>query len=149
MLEFVIATAVAGYVLRGYFYSRESVQLEFPLHDGRYYIGQGGNNFLINAHKTNAAQKFALDIVELNSLGLRVQGIYPSELDRYEIFGETIYRPCDGEVVEPVNNLPDNIPPHTDRKHLAGNHVVITCRNVKVLLAHMMNDSLTVTIPGQ
>jgi hypothetical protein len=131
-------------MLPGFFYSPTAVQLAFPLENGRYYVGQGGNSLFLNQHNENTAQKFALDILELNPIGLRATGIYPSDVSKYEIYGETIHSPCDGEVIDTVNDLPDNIPPERDPDHLAGNHIVIACKGVKVLLAHLQNDSLLV-----
>jgi hypothetical protein len=48
---------------------------------------------LINHHNVDPAQAYALDIVKLNSLGTRAWGIYPQELEKYAIFGETITSP--------------------------------------------------------
>lgn len=129
-------------MLPGFSYSPKAVQLAFPLEDGWYYIGQGGNSQFLNQHNENRAQKFAMDILELNPAGLRAEGIYPSDVNRYEIYGETVHSPCDGEVVAAVDNLPGNAPPERDSEHLAGNHVVIACKGVKVLLAHMQKNSL-------
>lgn len=139
LMIYFIALAVPGF-----FHARGAVKLSFPLDDGWYIIGQGGNSTRLNYHNENRAQKFALDILELNAIGLRAEGLYPTELDHYAIYGETIYSPCDGEVTSAVDGLPDNIPPERDKEHLAGNYVVIACSNVKILLAHMKNGSLMV-----
>lgn len=128
----------------GYFHTPEAVRLTFPLEDGWYYAGQAGNSPRINQHNDNRAQKFAMDILELNTAGLRAERIYPTQLDKFFIFGETIHSPCDGEVIAAVDGLPDNIPPERDQEHLAGNHIVLACRGVRVLLAHMKKGSLTV-----
>ncbi len=66
------------------------------------------------------------------------------ELDRYPIFGATVHSPCDGAVVAAVDGRPDLIPPDTDREQLTGNHVVIACQGVSVLLAHFQNGSVGV-----
>jgi len=115
----------------------EPVHLAFPLHHGWYYVAQGGNSSRLNHHNTDRAQQYALDLVELNAAGIRAMGVYPSEVDRYVIFGETVHSPCDGTIVEAVDGLPDQAPPATDREHLAGNHVVITCQGADVLLVHL------------
>src|SRR5688572_19350683 len=88
-LGFLIVTA------RGYFHAKTPVHLAFPLRDGRYYIAHGGNSSLLNYHNQNRAQRFALDIVALNTAGTRTLGIYPSDVNRYVIFGKNIYSPCD------------------------------------------------------
>jgi hypothetical protein len=130
--------------LRGYFYAEEPVRLTFPLRDGRYYVAHGGNSQLLNHHNPSPAQKYALDIVALNAAGTRVLGIYPSDVNKYVIFGKDIYSPCDGTVVEAVDGLSELVPSETDRENLAGNHVVVACQGVNVLLAHLQSGSVTV-----
>jgi murein DD-endopeptidase MepM/ murein hydrolase activator NlpD len=43
-----------------------------------------------------------------------------------------------------VDGLPDLPPPERDRENPAGNHVVISCMNVELLMAHMENGSVAV-----
>jgi hypothetical protein len=139
-LSFLIVT------VRGYFHTEEPVCLRFPLRDGRYYIAQGGNSQLINYHNRNRSQRYALDIVALNRAGIRALGIYPSDINKYVIFNSNVYSPCEGIIIEAVDGLPDQVPPETDREHLAGNHVVVQCQNVSVLLAHLQNGSVAVQV---
>jgi hypothetical protein len=146
VIELLIFAGILAYALRGYFYSDPPVRLAFPLQDGRYYVGQGGNSPVLNYHNVSEAQKYALDILELNAVGARASGIYPNELERYAIFGETVHSPCDGAIVEAVDGLPDHIPPATDQEQVAGNHVVIACQDVQVVLAHLKNGSLLVQV---
>ena len=131
--------------IRGYFYSEKPVHLEFPLQEGWYYIGQGGNSPLVNYHNTHETQKYALDIVALNFAGTRAVGIYPSRLERYEIFGHTVYSPCEGIVQMAVDGLPDLSPPEADRSQPAGNHLVLRCEDVEVALAHFQQGSVMVS----
>lgn len=144
LLALLVFSGFLAFTLRGYFYSDPPVQLVFPLQAGRYYVGQGGNSPVLNYHNVNQAQQYALDITELNAAGTRAWGLYPAKLERYVIFGATVRSPCDGTILEAVDGLPDNIPPATDLEHLAGNHVVITCQGVNVVLAHLQNGSVTV-----
>jgi hypothetical protein len=95
-------------------------------------------------HNSNSAQQYALDIVELNLAGARAWGIHPAALERYVIFRQTIHSPCEGTVAAALDGLPDLIPPAADREHPAGNHIVISCEGVDVLLAHMRNGSVAV-----
>lgn len=144
LLGLLLLLGMLIFTVRGYFYAGEPARLTFPLRDGWYYVGQGGNSSLINYHNTNQSQRYAIDLLQLNAAGTRAWGIYPAALDQYVIFGATIYSPCDGIITEAVDDLPDHIPPATDREHPAGNHVVITCQGLNVLLAHMQQDSLIV-----
>lgn len=144
LLELALFIAFVAYTASGFFYNDDPVRLALPLEDGRYYVGQGGNNPVLNAHNRNQTQKYALDITEINAAGRRAPRIYPSDPEQYVIFGETIHSPCDGAVVSVVDGLPDNNPPTRDAENLAGNHVVIHCKGVNVLLAHMQNNSVLV-----
>jgi hypothetical protein len=133
-----------AFAVRGHFYSGEPVRLSFPLRDGRYLVWQGGSSLLLNYHTTHRHQKYALDLVALNAAGARALGIYPAELERYAIFGATVFTPCDGTVLGVTDGLPDHIPPAADRTQAAGNHVVIQCSSVEVTLAHLQNGSVMV-----
>lgn len=134
----------------------EPVSLTFPLENGTYYVANGGSNILVNGHlKTLEAaqfsdyrgQSYGLDITKLNAFGIRSSGLLPKELERYEIYGETVNAPCDGTVVATENDLPDLIPPQTDREHLEGNFVLLRCE-ADVLLAHLKRGSVVVA-PGE
>lgn len=128
--------------IKGYFYNDKPVQLSFPLKNGVYYVAHGGNSHIINYHNVNCAQKYALDIVKLNIFGTRAKGIYPKELTKYAIFGDTLHSPCDGKVVKAIDGLPDLVPPELNKQKPAGNHVLIECKDVEILVGHMMSGSL-------
>jgi hypothetical protein len=130
--------------LKGYFFDGNPIQLSFPLNNGIYYVARGGNSPVINYHNTNRAQKYALDIVKLNLTGTRANGIYPKDLTKYTIFGDTLYSPCDGNIKNLKDGLPDLIPPEMERKNPAGNHVLIECKSTEVLVAHLLKGSVTV-----
>jgi hypothetical protein len=134
-----------------------AVGLVSPLKHGVFYVANGGYSILINPHmKTLAreslagyrAQSYALDIVRLDRFGRRADGLRPTELGRYYIFGEPVYAPCAGVVAATENRLPDRTPPEYDRQHPAGNFVLLECGESDVLLAHLMQASLTVK-PGE
>jgi hypothetical protein len=142
LLSLLVFLGVLAWATRRFFYADEPVRLTFPLEDGWYYVAQGGNSTRINYHNSSNAQQYALDLAELNAIGAQAWGIYPDALDRYAIFGETVHCPCDGTIVEAVDSLPALIPPAADREHPAGNHVVIRCEDVNVLLAHLQYGSV-------
>ena len=133
--------------MRGFWYDGEPVHLSSPLRDGAFYVGQGGDSPLVNYHNTHATQRYAMDILELNDAGTRAASLYSADLDRYVIFGRAVYSPCDGTIVAAVDGLVDNIPPRSDRRAPAGNHVVVACHGVDVLLAHLQRGSVSVQ-PG-
>jgi hypothetical protein len=136
--------AVALGVLRAYSVPPETIDLHFPLKDGSYLIGHGGSHPAANYHAAHPAQRYALDILKLNAAGMRARGIYPADLTRYAIYGAEVLSPCDGTVVTVRDGLPDNRPGVMDEKNLAGNHVVVRCGDVNVMLAHLRRGSVAV-----
>lgn len=147
LIPLVVFVAFLGWTITGFRYSHEPVQLAFPLREGWYYVAQGGSTTLLNYHTTRRPQRYAIDIVALNPFGSRANGLYPADPTRYAIFGHTVYSPCDGIVTHVVDGLPDLVPPERDPEHAAGNHVVVACHGVNVLLAHFKNGSIMVA-PG-
>lgn len=135
---------MSSYIPQGYFFTGESIRLSFPLKHGTYYIGQGGNSPAINYHNTNPTQRYALDIVKLNVLGNRANGLYPRSLTHYAIFGETLYSPCTGTIGAIVNDLPNFIPPTRNRQKPAGNHILLKCKGADVLMAHLHRGSIKI-----
>ena len=122
------------------------INLKFPFGQGRYYVIQGGSNIMTNPfHNVAAHGKYAIDIVKINNPGNRAATFFPDELTQYHIFGEVVHSPCSGLVVTVVSGFPDNMPTYVDRKHPAGNHVVIECGSIKVILAHLKQGSLKVS----
>lgn len=127
----------------------EALAAELPLRGAKtFYVAQGGGNASVNYHGVaSATQAYALDIVALDRLGRKSEGFYPSDPSRHAAFGETVYSPCDGEVVAAFGDAPDNRPPETDAERPAGNHVWIRHGdggNTYVLLAHLMRGSVGV-----
>jgi hypothetical protein len=132
-----------------------SLKLESPLKGGTFYVVNGGYSILINPHlktlqreplSAYRAQSYALDIVRLDRFGLRAYGLWPAELGRYHIFGEPVFAPCTGVVVQTEGQLPDQIPPQTDPLHPPGNHVRLECGEAEVVLAHLMHASIAVGV---
>lgn len=132
-----------------------SIALASPLGAGRYLIINGGATTVLNAHADALDQSvtahrafygtaYGVDIVAINRLGLRTNGIMPSNPRRYRIFGMPVVAPCVGTVIAAVDGLPDMEVPDLDGKHLAGNHVILRCDGVDILLAHFQRGSVVV-----
>ncbi len=136
-----IGTIVAVYISSLRF--PEGIELDFPLQNGEYYIGQGGNNPITNHHYEISAQKYAVDILKLNGLGLRCNQLNPCFLEHFNIFGDVLYSPCDGKIVDLVDGHPDLELGIMDEEHPAGNYLVIEMHgsNVLVVLAHIQKGS--------
>src|SRR5690606_5207687 len=50
LFELLVYGAILAYAASGLFYFEEPVRLAWPLRDGQYYVGQGGNAWLLNYH---------------------------------------------------------------------------------------------------
>ncbi len=143
LFVFIFLCAIA---IKGRYYSGEPVELSFPLKKGRYYVMQGGSGFLLNAfHGFKSSQRYAVDLVKLNLYGNRANGLFPKKLPSYAVFGDTVYSPCEGMVVRSSDGAPDDPRDKSYYKdNPAGNHLIINCKGVYVLIAHMMGNSLRV-----
>lgn len=147
---YVVLSLVFGvynvFIFSGYTPEDQAIELEFPLKNGVYYVGQGGDHVHLNYHNAYPDQKYAVDIVKLNMLGIRASGVYPEQLNKYFIYGDELSSPCGGEIVASRDQLPDLTPPETDPEHPKGNYVKINCENndADIYIAHMKEGSLTV-----
>ncbi len=132
-------------VISGFTTDEKGIDIAFPLKEG--FIGHGGSSVIINYHNADTtAQQYALDISKLNAWGLRASGFFPDDLNKYAIYGDTIFSPCDGKIVKTQNGL-DNVPPGVDVKASpAGNHIVLEYENSLIVFAHLLKNSLMVAM---
>lgn len=146
------AMALAGRVLP----PGAVVDLAFPLRGGEYMVVNGGSTIGINAHLATLdsgvarfndyrGQSYGVDIVKLDSWGLRANGLLPSKPSAYTIYGVPVYAPCTGEAIVAFDGVLDMQVPRVDREHMAGNHVILRCKHADVLLGHLMPASLKVS----
>lgn len=142
----LIFTAYIVLAVSSYSVDDEAIDLAFPLKDGTYHIGQGGSHIQMNYHNSYPPQQYALDIEKLNSFGLRAKGLYPEQLEKYAIYGNTLYSPCDGRIEAARGDLPDLIPPEADPDNATGNYVALICEGIDavIYMAHMQEGSVTV-----
>lgn len=132
--------------IKSYTVNEEAIELTFPLKNGTYYVGQGGNHAQMNYHQVAPPQKYALDIVKINTFGARAKGLYPKSLEKYYIYGDELLSPCTGEIVEVRNDATDFTPPEMDDVYAEGNYVEIICDeyDAHIYMAHMQKGSITV-----
>jgi hypothetical protein len=132
------------------------VSLAFPLRNGTYYIANGGSKEILNAHLDLLRSKrlqelrgteYAIDIVKLNPIGVRATGLQPADPTQYAIFGDPLYAPCAGVVLQSVNTMPDMPPPTPDEQNERGNFVLLQCEQnqVVVFMAHLKQGSVQVS----
>ena len=126
--------------------SEEYVDLEFPLKNVSWIVAHGGDSVLINHHRKVKAQTFGIDISAVNQWGMRAKGIFPADLNKYEIYDKPVYAPCDGKVVSKADGYSDLTPPDMDSRNPAGNYVAILCRNATLVLAHLKEGSIKVKL---
>ena len=139
------SVTLAALVVRGSWAPHDVVTLVFPLKHGTFTAIQAGNSVLLNPfHRADPSGRLALDLVRLNGRGNRARRFIPARLTDYEIFGDTVYSPCAGEVTRAVSFYADNLPGAPNPQYPAGNHVVLACGDVSVLLAHLMRGSVRV-----
>jgi hypothetical protein len=144
---------IGGAILAARTPAAAPVDLVSPLRGDRYVVVNGGGSTLINAHigtlsapsfAAYRGQSYGIDIIELGPFGLRASGVVPADPAAYAIFGDPVYAPCAGEVIATFNEAPDMRPPTPDRRHMAGNHVILACAGAWVVLAHLKQGSVSV-----
>jgi hypothetical protein len=156
VLRAVVATvgvAAAVYAGVGRRAPADTTDLVFPLHQGTYLVANGGRTELLNAHlmtlegerfRAYRGQSYGVDIVRIDRMGRRARGLQPSAPAEYTIFGDSVFAPCAGRVVQATDALPDQPVPVVDRAHMAGNHVLLQCGAAWVLLGHLQLGSVRV-----
>lgn len=133
----------------------EVVDIDPPLGPGLYLVASGGSREIVNGHmltldpaierfRRYRGQSYGVDLVEIDRLGRRADGLRPVEAGRYFIFGSPVLAPCAGTVVASRDDRPDQPVPVRDREVLEGNHVLLRCGEFDLLLAHFRRDSVTV-----
>lgn len=161
--------AIVGFAAFGIFAGNEAVQswagqfpppipavdLTFPLRGGDYLILNGGNDIRVNAHmklldesvprfRAYRGGSYGVDIVEIDRFGFRANGIVPRDLAAYQIYGESVVAPCAGKIIRAIDGLPDMAIPTIDAVNRSGNHLILRCGDIDVLLAHFRSQSLLV-----
>jgi hypothetical protein len=133
--------------------SEAIVDLQFPLRDGVYYVAAGGSTELLNPHLMTLTenrfqpirgQSYGVDLLKLGAFGLRASGMLPADPARYAIYGDPVFAPCAGVVIHAEDGAPDMPPPQADRARLPGNHVLLECDGIHLLLAHFRRGSVRV-----
>jgi hypothetical protein len=133
----------------------EIVDIPNPMGPGRYLVAHGGSRELINVHLKTLnpdvprfadwrGQSYAIDLLAINKLGLRVDGLLPPDPARYVIFGRPVHAPCAGTVTSAENALPDNRVPRMNRDRMLGNHVLLRCGDVELVFAHLRQGTVQV-----
>ena len=113
------------------------VDLVFPLRGGTFFVYFGGGNATVNPNHRSRGLRYALDIGALNALGMNATGIFPADVQAYAVYDARVVAPCGGTVAVTLDGLPDLTPGDFDLEHPFGNHVLLHCDTVSVVLAHL------------
>jgi Peptidase family M23 len=123
----------------------KTVNVAYPFGHGKYLVLQGGKGLPTNPfHYYLRSAIYAMDIVKLNRWGNRANAVFSQKLSDYQIFGDTLYSPCDGKVVRAVDTHPDNIPPNVVKGVGNLNMVLLETDSCYVFLGHLKQGSLVV-----
>lgn len=156
----LIVSAVLVYfvvgAVRSHFYDETPVNLAFPLKSGTYAVFEGGNgraSSLMNYHygasihkgaRTNLSMRYAVDIAKVTRWGNDADGFLPTQNDKYAVFNQVVYSPCDGEVSKVEDKWPNETPWSGKAPYNVGNHVLITSNDFGVLMGHLQKGSILV-----
>ncbi len=119
-------------------------ELELPFND-EWFVVWGGRTKEENYHASLVDQRFAIDVVQIEN-GSTFMGNGTQNEDYY-CFGDTLYAPESGQIVEMENLVAENIPGETNKNQLFGNYIIIDHGNAEYsVLAHFMKNSIIVNI---
>lgn len=135
---------LADQILQGRSYPEESTALVFPLKEGSYFISLGGSNRTINNHygTSTTAQWYALDVNKLGEYGMATSTLWGTANEEHYIFGEPVYAPCSGRVLEVKTGVPDNAGASMEvgPEDGMGNYVVLDCKGLIITMVHLQNS---------
>jgi hypothetical protein len=155
VISAVLIYLIVG-AIRSYSYDEKPVNLAFPFKRGVYAVFEGGNgkaSSLMNYHYggathkgagVNRSMKYAVDFTKLSIWGNDANGFLPKENEKYAIFNEVVYSPCDGQVYDVVDQWPNEIPGGNKAPYNVGNHIVIQSGVFLVLMGHLQKGSIQV-----
>jgi hypothetical protein len=118
-----------------------AVVLDSPVH-GDWFVASGGRSALTNHHyATYPAESHAIDLVQL---GANQQTHAGQSLSSYAGFGEAVYAPADGEIIDVRNSSPDE--PIGQKGGLANQLVLDIGNDRYVVMAHLKQYSVRVHV---
>ena len=136
---------------------KNSYTLAFPFKNGQFLVidgGDGKKSYFSNYHyygwkrknvKNYYSMRFATDIIKLNKYGFANSKILSSSNEDYNIYGEKVYSPVEGEVVKVILNEDDNIP-YGKLPNKSGNQITIKNGNYYISLYHFKKDTIVVNL---
>ncbi|WP_160670964.1 M23 family metallopeptidase [Clostridium sp. C8-1-8] len=157
IILFLILGVNIIFIFKSFSYKGKDVKLEFPFKDGEYWIMHGGDgkhssltNYHYNAffHRragVNDSMRYAVDIVKL-SRGKISKHIFSTNILDYESFQDKIYAPCDGKVVDIIEEYDNSAPYGGNYPYNTGNTIIIKTKDYYVLMGHIQKGSIRVRL---
>lgn len=119
-------------------------ELELPFNSD-WFVVWGGRTLEENYHASLGDQRFAIDLVQIEN-GSTFKGNGTQNEDYY-CFGDTLFAPGNGQIVEMENSVTENITGKTNTEQLFGNYVIIDHGNTEYsVLAHFMKNSIIISV---
>jgi murein DD-endopeptidase MepM/ murein hydrolase activator NlpD len=118
--------------------------LALPLPKGQYYVASGGSRTILSAHLRTLpratpgqsaywGQSYGVDIIAVDRWGMPANG------------ATAVVAPCNGMLVRSEGGFADGHPVDLNSPTArSGNHVLIRCGSIDILLAHFRKGSLRV-----
>ncbi len=123
---------------------RDRTKLSFPLH-GEWMIYQGGRVVAENEHATTTSERFAYDMVKLDT-GQMFQHNGTANAEWFG-FGQPVLADAKGTIVKVMDDYVDNAPYHPDADAKLGNVVVIDHGDGEFsVFAHLKHKSVSVKL---
>jgi hypothetical protein len=124
---------------------KHQTELSLPF-KGKWLVVWGGDTKELNQHHDAPNQRFAFDLLGVDSNGKTRKGEGNTNEDCFA-FGREIIAPADGIVTDVINGVRDNVPGSMNPSSAVGNAVVIQHRDNEVsVLAHFKLDSIKVKV---
>jgi len=123
---------------------RNVTSLTLPFH-GEWFVKWGGSTLDQNYHNAHQNMKGAFDFSKKDSSGKSYRNQGKNNEDFYA-FGQEVIAPCQATVVKVIDGIDDNSIGRPNATRTYGNAVVLqTAQEEFLLLAHLKNQSITVT----
>jgi hypothetical protein len=121
------------------------IEMHLPF-KGEWLTGSGGDSKELNHHHDVPNQKYAFDFIMIGEN----EDSYDKNGNRnedYYCFSQELLSPADGEVMQVVDGVDDNIPGYISGWWTFGNTVIIKhSTNIYSVLAHFQQNSIVVKV---
>jgi hypothetical protein len=112
-----------------------------PFNAGIWFVVQGGDTINVNHHQAVESQFFGVDLAMTKERSLSNGS--GNKLSDYHSFKQSLTSPCNGTVIDLMNDAKDNAIGTSDEKNIFGNYVIIDAGNNEyVVLAHILQGSI-------